>query len=90
MSAGISAFNKTASEKFQSLTQEDKCQLVAQVDDTRQLTESQISKKITDIFGKVRDRTVTKQYLYHTKRFVGIIIGFVIIVSYFIERQGLW
>ena len=63
LSAGISTFNKTASEKFQNLTEEDKVQLNAtQANETTTLTESQIGKKISDIFGKVRDRTVTKHY----------------------------
>ncbi len=73
MSTGISTFNKTASEKFQSLTEEDKVQLNAtQANETTTLTESQIGKKISDIFGKVRDRTVTKYYrtrLYSKSKF---------------------
>ena len=60
MTAGISTFNKTASEK--SLTEEDKVQLNATQANETTLTESQIGKKIIDIFGKVRDRTVTKHY----------------------------
>lgn len=56
LSDGISTFNKAASEKFQSLTDDDKCQLfvnAAQVQVNETLTESQIGKKITDIFSKV-------------------------------------
>ena len=69
MSAGISTFNKTASEKFQNLTEEDKVQLNAtQANETTTLTESQIGKKISDIFGKVRDRTVTKHYTHYRTR----------------------
>jgi hypothetical protein len=77
LSDGISTFNKAASEKFQSLTDDDKCQLfvnAAQVQVNETLTESQIGKKITDIFSKVRDRTVNKSNFCHFVSFLGFLI----------------
>lgn len=65
MNAGMSAFNKAASEKFKGLTDEAKSKLadVAASGRDQSLTETQVVKKITDIFGKLRDKTVIEHIM---------------------------
>lgn len=58
---GISSFNKVASAKFTELSDELKNryeQMASEPATTQNLTETQKQRKITNIFGKLREETV--------------------------------
>jgi hypothetical protein len=64
---GIPAFNKDAAARFKELTPEAKCHYdeLATADqlEGNELTDQQISNKISSIFTKLRDHTVSSIHL---------------------------
>lgn len=58
---GISSFNKDAAAKYKELAPEDKSRYVelATVREENELTEKQVSNKISSIFTKLKDNTVS-------------------------------
>ena len=59
MRTNLSLFNKYASEKFQSLEDEDKARFVDDAaSEDNSLTDAEIANRIRDIFGQLRDKTV--------------------------------
>ena len=58
LKGGILAFHKDAAVKFKELAPEEKCRY-ATVEEGNELSEKQVSNKVSNIFTKLRDHTVS-------------------------------